>query len=297
MKSRAAARSSLGWAFGTAVSILFLALWGRAVVVDTETLSDSLSPLAASSVVADYVADWMSEEMVSSGVEPTMVGPTVDYLFASSAVVGVLDQVVVEMVRAAASTDPGGSSIDMAGLVGPAVPDVTSGLNDLGYAVTEAGVSDVVAGLDPLVIRSAGSPPVVGPGSPTASRLGMAALFAMAAIVVFGAGFVWLSDDRVGAVRHLLSRTALGGLSFAVFLRLGSWVLDPRGGRAPVQATLSAVAGSKWLVPLQIALVTGMVAAGIYFGRRWLRQEATTRSADGQSTPQEERPRSLSGSS
>ena len=296
MKTRAFTKSALGWAFGMAVSILFLALWGRAVVVDTDTLAESLAPLAETNIVRDYVADWMAEEMVDSGADPAMVEPTVENLLESSSVGGALDQFVGEVVFAAATTDPAGSVIDMAGLFGPTVPELTLGLSGLGYPVSEGHISEVVAGLDPFVVRRPGSEALVGPNSPTAARLGTAALLALLGLVIFGVGVVALADDRVAEIRMLLNRVAIGGLSFAVFLRLGSWVLDPSGGRAPVRSTLSELAGSKWFVPLQVALVAAVVAGSIYVGRRWLRRQGAFRSIDEPPTRQQGQSQSVSRS-
>ena len=296
MRSRGALRSSLGWAFGMSLSILFLALWGRAVVADTETLSDSLSPLARSGVVADLVADWMTEELTESGADAATVRPTVDFFFESSSVGDTVDQLVGEVVYAAAASSPEGSRIDMAALIAPAVPELTTGLAGMGYPVTESQVADVVAGLDPLVIRQPGSEAIVGPNSPTAARLGTAALVALLGIIVFGLGVVNLSEDRVGAVRELATRVAVGGLSFAVFLRLGSWVLDPSGGRAPVRSTLSELAGSKWMVPLQVAVVAGAIAGTIYLGRRWLKRRGVSLSPGAPPTQPRERELPRSGS-
>ena len=296
MRTRAATRSALGWAFGMSVSILFLSLWGRAVVVDTDTLAESLSPLAGSSVVVDYVGDWMADELVDSGADPQLVDPAVDYFFGTSSTARTLDQFAEEVVYAAASSDPAGATIDMRALVYPAVPDVTMGLNGLGYPVTEAGVSDVVAQLDPLVIRQPGSEALVGPSSPTATRLGTAAFIAFIAILAFGTAFVSLSEDRVTAIRSLLTRVAVGGLSFAVFLRVGSWVLDPAGGRAPVPETLSGLAGSKWAVPLQVAAVAGTIAGMIYLARMGLKRAGVIQSPNGPPRRPRERRKSLSRS-
>jgi hypothetical protein len=286
----------MAWAYGMAVSVLFLALWGRAVVIDTDALAESLSPLAGSSAVVDVVGDWMAEEMVDSGADPGLVQPAIDYYFQSSSVGHTLDQFAVEVVGAAASSDPDGAAIDMAGLLGPAVPDLAVGLVDLGYPVTEGEVADVVRGLDPLVIRQPGTDAIVGPNSPTAARLGTAALLALLSLLALGYGYVTLSEDRVGAVRSLLNRIAVGGLSFALFLRLGAWVLDPEGGRAPVPETLSSVAGSKWAVPLQVAVVAALIAGAIYLTRRWIRRRGGLPLPGGRSTPRRERSESISGS-
>lgn len=294
MKGRMAVRSTLGWAFGMSVSILFLSLWGRAVVVDTDTLADSLSPLAGSGVVTDFVGDWMAGEMVDAGADPSMVEPATDYYLQSSEVGDTLDQLVVEIVHATASSDPEGATIDMAALFSPSVPDLSAGLTAMGFGVRESQVADLVEQFDPLVIRQPGAESIVGPNSKTAARLGTAALLAVIALIGFGVAYVAISEDRVGAIRNLATRVAVGGLSFAVFLRLGSWVLDPDHGRAPVQETLSALAHSKWLVPLQVAVVAGVVAGVIYFGRRKLRPVEASRSPDAQSKPRSEQRESLS---
>lgn len=290
------ARSTLGWAFGISVSILFLAIWGRSVVVDTDTLAESLSPLANSGIVVGFLSDWMSDELLESGADPATVEPTVDLFFNSSAIGETFDRFALEVVHAAASTDPEGAAIDMADLVQPTVPELTTGLVAMGYAVTEDSIAAVVAQFDPLVIGQPGSEPLVGLNSQTAARLGTAALLASTALLVFGAAFVWLSEDRVRATRRLLNRVAVGGLSFAVFLRVGSWVLDPEGGRASVPETLSSLAGSKWAVPLQVAFVSALLAAGIYFVRRLFRRVGVFPSPDEPPTPPSERRELLSES-
>lgn len=289
-----AARSTLGWAFGMSVSILLLSLWGRAVVVDTDTLADSLSPLAGAGVVTDFVGDWMADEMVDAGADPAMVEPAVDHYLQSSEVGNTLDQLVEETVHAAASSDPAGATIDMAALFRPSVPDTAAGLSAMGFGVTEGQVADVVEQFDPLVIRQPGAEAIVGPNSQTAARLGTAALLAVLALIGFGLGYVAISEDRVGAIRSLATRVAVGALSFAVFLRVGSWVLDPDRGRAPVQETVSVLARSKWLVPLEVAVVAGVIAGLIYVGRRMFRPAGESLSPDELSTPPSEQPESLS---
>ena len=288
------ARSTFGWAFGMAVSVLLLALWGRAVVVDTGTLAESLSPQSTSTHVTGYLTTWVEDEMVASGADPAGVEDEAGRLFTSPAVARTLDQLIVELVAAAASTAPAGSSVDVAGVVAPSVPDVATGMAGLGYPISETEVSEVVASMEPLVVREPGTPALVGPNSVTATRLGTAALLAVLALLLLGYGFVSLSQDRLSAVRSLLTRVALGGLSFAIFLKLGSWVLDPSGGRAPVQASVSAVAGSKWAVPLVVAIVAAAVAAVVYLVRR--RLLPVQPDGYGRFDDTEERPMSLSGS-
>lgn len=280
------------WAFGLAVSVLLIALWGRAVVIDSEALGDTLAPLSHSGLVTGFLTDWMADQLTDSGVDEPALRQVLD----ASAVGGSLDRFVGEVVGAAASTDPAGSSVDMAAILDPAVPELTSGLVGMGYPVSEGQVAALVAGFDPLTIRPPGTMALIGPGSPTAARLGTAALLAVFAMVVFGAGVVGLSEDRIAAVRSLATRLAVGGLSFAVLLRLGAWVVDPSGGRSPVPSTLSALADSKWLVPLEIAFFAGVLSGGIYLVKKWKRREEASPSPDGQATPQADQPQSLSRS-
>lgn len=261
-------RATLGWAFGISLSVLLVSIWGRAVVADTDTLAESLAPLAQTDAVVEFVADWMGDEMVESGIAPEIVEPTVRYFVESSAVGQAADELAAEVVAAAASTDPGGSNIDVRALLVPAVPEVALGLGGLGIEIDEAKVRGVVEGLEPLAIRAPDQPAWVGPSSETASRLGIASLLAVVAMLVFGWGFLALSVDRVAGLRSLLQRVSIGALSFAVFLRLGAWVIDPSGGRAPVPQTVSNLAESKWLIPLQIAVVAAVFAAVAYLLRR-----------------------------
>lgn len=296
MTARKVFNSSAAWAFGFSVTILFIALWGRAVVVDTETLGESLKPLSGSVFVMDVFEDWMADELGDAGYAPEIAEPAVDLLFESSATAGALDDFVGEVVDAAASPDPAGSSVDMASLLGPAVQEVTQGLNDLGIPADQSEVATTVAALDPLVIREPGSSTLVGPESPAAARLGTAAVFAILGMVAFGYLAVVSSYDRIAAVRGLFTRVAVGGFGFALLLLIGSWITDPDGGRAPLAETASAVAGSKWMVPFQIGAVAAAVALSIYLIRRGLTRGAASPQEDGQSKPQRARHLSRSGS-
>lgn len=296
MTARSAVRATTAWAFGLSVTVLFIALWGRAVVIDTDALAESLAPFADSALVGDIVGDWMKDELVDSGYAPEVVDPTVGVILESSATATAMDSFVADVVRAAASSDPSGSSVDVASLLAPTAPEVASGLAGMGVEATESDVSSIVSHLDPMVIRRPGSAALVGPESPAASRLGTAALLAVLGIIAFGYAAVVSSEDRIAAVRELFSRVAVGGLGFAILLLIGSWITDPRGGRAPVPETISEIASSKWVVPLQIGLVAGGIAISIYLGRRWLRQLGGSRSRDGSPKLPEEQDLSLAES-
>jgi hypothetical protein len=278
------------------VTILLIALWGRAVAVDTDQLAESLAPLSDSGAVVDVFAGWMAEELVDSGYERDLVDPTIAYVLQTSATAGTLDAFVGDVVTAAASPGPEGSAVDVASLLAPAVPEVTAGLTELGLPAEQGEVASVVAGLDPMVVLEPGEAALIGPASPAATRLGTAALLAFLGMIAFGYLAVVSSEDRVAAVRGLFGRVAVGGVGFAILLLIGSWITDPRGGRAPVSETISGLTSSKWVEPLQIGLVAAVVPAVIYVGRRWLRREEASRSGDESPTLPQEQQLSRSGS-
>lgn len=274
--------------------MLFIALWGRAVVVDTDTLAESLAPMSDSAVVADVFAGWMADELVDAGYAPEVVDPAVDFVLESSTTASAMDAIVGEVVLAAASSDPGGSAVDVAPLLAPAVPEVTEGLSELGLPTNEPELASIIAELDPMVVREPGSTALVGPESPAAVRLGTAAMLAIVGMVVFGYATVATSEDRIAAVRGLFTRVAVGGFGFAILLLVGSWITDPSGGRAPVPETISTIASSKWLVPFRVGVAAAVVAGSIYVIRRWLKRGEGFRSSDGPATLPEERHPSLS---
>jgi hypothetical protein len=237
------------WVFGLATTVLLLSFWGRAVVVDTDELAENLGPLSESEEVTGRFSDWMTTQLVDSGVPSDAAGEAATLSLFTPEVKQALASLVGAVVDAAAEPAPEGTAVDMASIFAPTVPAVTASLASQGIPVPESQVAAIVAGLDPLVIREAGEAPMVGPVSPVARRLGIASVLALVAQIVFGAIYALVADNRIKAMRTLSTRFAVGALTFALLLKLGSWVLDPGGGRAPVSESLSEMADSKWLIP------------------------------------------------
>jgi hypothetical protein len=286
-RSRRFAVGVAGWVFGLASTVLLVGIWGRAVVVDTNELADTLSPLAAGDMVSDRLATWLEAELVNAGVDGVGASVAADQVLAHPSVGPVLEQLVAEGVEAAASGDPGGGTVDVAAILLPASGQITTGLNEAGVPVTNEQVEAALARLDPLVIRDASDQPFVGASSPLAANLGTAAMLGALLMLFAGTAYIVMSMDRMRAFRALLTRFALGALSFAVLLRLGSWLVDPEGGRAPFRESFALLANSKWMVPLTIGLVA--MAAAIVFRvfRRRVRPAAGSRSEDGRPIRQE----------
>lgn len=268
------------WVFGLASTVLLIGMWGRAVVTDTERLAESLDPMAGSSLVADRFAAWLEEELVEAGVDPVQAGDAGAGVVGHPEVTAVLEDLVAATVAAAATDDPDGSVVDVAELLRPRVEAITAGLNSAGLPVTTAQVVSAIDGLEPLVIRAPGQAALIGASSPLAANLGTAVLGALALMVGSGWVYVRASPDRIRAMRSLLQRFGLGAFSFAVLLRLGSWVTDPEGGRAPVGETLSRLADSKTMLPLLLGLGALAGAGALWLGRRRVRSRGGTPSRD-----------------
>lgn len=243
-----------------ATTVLLLSFWGRAVVVDTDGLADNVAPLSESEEVTGRFSDWMTTQLVDSGVPPETAGEAATLSLFTPEVKQALASLVLEVVDAAAEPGPEGTAVDMAAIFAPTVPAVTASLASQGIPAPEAQVAAIVSGLDPLVIREPGEEPIVGPASPVARRLGIASVLAVVSMVVFGAIYVLVSNNRVRAMRTLSTRFAVGALTFALLLKLGSWVLDPGGGRAPVSESVSELADSKWLIPAFIGAAASIAA-------------------------------------
>ena len=248
------------WVFGLATIVLLLSFWGRAVVVDTDELADNVAPLSESEEVTGRFSDWMTTQLVDSGVPEDAAGEATTLSLFTPEVKLALASLVGEVVNAAAEPAPEGSAVDMASIFAPTVPAVSASLASQGIPAPEAQVAAIVARLDPLVIREPGEEPMVGPASPVARRLAIAAVLAGVAMVVFGAIYVLVPDNKVRAMRTLSTRFAVGALTFALLLKLGSWVLDPGGSRAPVSESVSELADSKWLIPAFIGVAASIAA-------------------------------------
>jgi len=292
---RSTTRATAGWVFGLAATILFISVWGRAIVVDTDGLAEAAAPLAGSATVVGLFADWLGEELEDNGVDPSLAAPAVDYVLETTEVGSAIDEFVREVVAAASLPGSEAASVDIAGLLTPVVPEITDTLAAAGVPVDNADVANAVAGLEPLTVRRASASPYVGVNSPIANRLGTAAVLALLVMVMTGWVAVVVSRDRMLEARRLLSRLALGGLSFGILLRIGSWVLDPVGGRAPIPESLSLLVGSKWMVPISIASVSAVLAVTIWGVRRLVRRREGSPMQDERSTQEQEPHLSLQG--
>lgn len=267
-------RGCAGWIFGLAVSVFLISMWGRSVVSDGDTLAQAAEPLSATNQVAAIVSNWLREEMIDAGFPADAARTAADDVVGSPGLAGAMGRLTVEVTRAAASPGPGEAVVDAAAILLPAVPDLTRALSmATGSPIDESSVAAAVSSLDPIVVVAEGQSRAVGPSSTAASRLGVASVLALSTMAVVGWALVATTDEeRLVELRKLLNRVALGALSFTVMLRLGSWVLSPRGGRAPVSEAMSVITASKWMVPFIVSLSAGTLALAAHETKRALRR-------------------------
>lgn len=289
MSNKRVLKGVYAWLFGLATTVFLISMWGRAVVIDVDTLQASATPLTESSAIVDIFTGWLDRELVDTGVEQAVADAVVEDVLDRSSVIAALGEFTGEVVVAASAPGPEPATVDVSGLLRPAVPEIGAVLNVAGVPITESRLTQVVDGIDPLVVKAEGAEPYIGPSSPTAGRLGTAAVLALAVMAATG----WLSiasaEDRMAEARSLLSRVALGALSFAILLKAGSWVLDPAGGRAPLAESASRVASAKWFHPLAVSLVASLAATAVWLRRRYVKPTAESRSTDEPPTPPRER--------
>ncbi|HEX6947343.1 MAG TPA: hypothetical protein VF246_08335 [Acidimicrobiia bacterium] len=265
-------RSAAFWVFGLSLSVFLGSMWGRTVVSDGEALAEAARPLAETSQVASIVSNWLRQEMVEAGVPEGPARTAAEDVVTTPALAEAMSRLTVEVTLAAASPGPGRAVVDAATILMPAVPDLAAALSvATGAQIDEQSVAETVRSLDPIVVVAEDGERVIGPSSAAASRLGVATVLALATMLVVGWGLVATSDERLVELRKLANRVAMGALSFTVMLRLGSWVLSPRGGKAPVSEALSVIAASKWMVPFVVALIAGAFALAAHETRRVLR--------------------------
>lgn len=253
--------AALLWVFGLATTGLYVSLWGRAVAADTATVQRAAALAAGSELVTDRVVQWLIDGMPDTEanvpsaeeIRQVLTRPEVE-----AAVAGLL----TELVRAASLPEGELLVVDLGAELAPAAPVIAEELASLGYPVSVEAVEAGLHSLRPLVVRSPGQQPLVGPESPTVRNLSLATLATLGAMVGTGAAAAALAEDRRKMLRSLLSRIAVAGLSFVVWLRLGAWILDPGEGRAPARRALAELARSNLGVPVAVTVAAAVAWLG-----------------------------------
>lgn len=263
------------WVFGLSTTLLLVGLWGRAVVVDQDTVARSTEAALSTELVTERVYDWIGEGLATSaGISDEQADQVLaqvqEYPEAAAAV-----DTLIESTVAALIAPPGeDTTIDVAALLVPLVPDVVAEIEAQGLAVPEGAVEEAVESLDPVEL-DAGEAVSVGVVTEQArSVLTLGVLVAALMLLVSGSAAVVLSEERWPMLRSLFIRIAFSALSFAIFFRLGGWVLDPDGGRSPLRRSGAILMESNLGVFLAIGAGAALLALTIWIVRRPVRRNA-----------------------
>ncbi len=172
-----------------------------------------------------------------------------------------MEAIVTDLV-AAASAPPGSeTTIDVATALEPLRPTLIEAFTTASVDASPAEVDGFLRQIERLVLTSSERAVADQPVTSARSTLTLVLLAGAAGIATFGAAATWLSDERIRMVRSLGNRLVVSALTFAVFLRIGAWAVDPRGGRSTVREVGSILLGSNLPAVLFVAL--GGVAVSV----------------------------------
>ncbi len=115
-----------------------------------------------------------------------------------------------------------------------------------------------IESLPPVEIRPPSADPPLGPDGTVTTALTVATGLGAATMTASGLGLAWLAENRRLMIRSLLNRMTVSALTFALMLRVGSWVVDPRGGRSPLRAVAGEVLATRWWLPAMLGATAGI---------------------------------------
>lgn len=253
------ARGTSFWLFGLSASILIGSLWGSAVTGSRNTVASVVEDLAAEQIAQDRFAGWIIDGLRSVDVivpdDANVAGRILAMPETEQVVAGLTDQLVDAAFAPAGTT----ATVDPASALLPAVPAITRVLTDEGVAAGEGEIAALVSSIEPIPLDDISEFRVTSSAARASAALSLAAALAAVSMLTFGGGAVFLSPDRIAALRNLAYRLMLTSLSLAVMLQLGSWIADPRGGATPLAAGVSTLLGSHTYIPLAVAAAAAVV--------------------------------------
>lgn len=272
LRARAFALAVVLWAFGLATTTLLVGVWGRSVVNDSETLSSSALAALDPDTVSDQIAAWVLSEALSvPGVPETTAETIVRGVATSASARLAIESVVTDIVDAAAAPAGSETTIDVAAAIEPLRPVVVTALEEAGVSATPAEVDGFLRQLEGLVLTSAERTASVGAISTARSTLTTVMLVGGAGLLVFGAAALRLSEDRSVMMRSLANRLIVSSLTFALFLRIGAWAVDPGGGRSALRESSAILLASNTRSVLLIAAAGLVVSTVTSIGIRRVR--------------------------
>jgi hypothetical protein len=248
-------------------------VWGRSITNDTTTLSESALAALDPDTVARQIADWLAAEAGTlPGVPESTIAAVVEGVVASPPARLAIESLVVDIVDAAAAPAGSETVLDVASAIEPLRPVVVASLTDAGVPASPADVDGFLRQIEGLVLTSAQRTAASDTLSTARSTLTTVMLVGAAGLIVFGAMALRLADDRSRMLRSLANRLIVSSLTFALFLRIGAWAVDPRGGRSPLRESGAILLGSNIRAVMTIAAAGVVVSVFTSVGIRQVRR-------------------------
>lgn len=264
------------WAFGLATTTLLVGVWGRSVTSATATLSESALAALDPDVVSDQIAGWLLSETSSlPGVPKSTAETVVRGVTGSPKARIAIESVVTDVVNAAAAPAGSQTVIDVAAAIEPLRPVLIASLEQAGVDATAAEVDGFLRQIEQLVLSSVERRAPAGSIATARSTLTTVMLVGAAGLAVFGVAALRLSDDRPRMMRSLANRLIVSSLTFALFLRIGAWAVDPRGGRSPLRESGAILLASNIATVLMIAATGVIVSSAMTLGIRRVKSRRT----------------------
>ena len=261
-RSRAIILAVVLWAFGLSTTTLLVGVWGRSVTGDDVAMTASALALLDTDAVTDQITEWMATEAASvPGVPGAAIAPVLRSAADSPPARIAVEAIVTDLVTAASAPPGSETTIDVAAALEPLRPVLIDAFATASIDASPAEVDGFLRQIERLVLTSSERAVAGQPVTSARSTLTLVLLAGAAGLAVFGAAATWLSDDRIRLIRSLGNRLVVSALTFAVFLRVGAWAVDPRGGRSPVREMGSVLLGSN--LPAVLFVAAGGIAVSV----------------------------------
>jgi hypothetical protein len=268
-RAHSVAHATALWVFGVATTLVLAGLWGRAAVTDPLTLGRAAEAVLESRVVQERISEWLVDGMAALDEAGDAGAAAVVAAVDARPEVDAARDALIDDVVAAALAPPGSRrEVDVAAAVALLVPVVLEEVDRAGLgadpallerSLTQAGevVLDGGTGtwLDGLAVRA----------QTALTRVMVVGLLGMA---IAAAGAIWLSEERSRHVRSLILRLGVSAATFALFLRLGAWAVDPAGGRSPLAAGSAALLSARGEILMAVAMAAAAALGTITVVRR-----------------------------
>ncbi|MGI9666000.1 MAG: hypothetical protein ACR2N2_02705 [Acidimicrobiia bacterium] len=250
------------WAFGFATSLLLVGLWGRTVVVDTETVQETAETVVDAELVTERVNDWLAAGLESAVATDSQTAQAVAEAVASQPQFEVaIDTIVADVVAglfADAGEDP---VVNIEQALAPLVPVLTRELAAQDVPVETQRIEEALDAAAVIELDTGDARTVAAVVQDARAVLTTVVLLAALALAVLGSVALVLAERRYAMVRTLAVRVFLASITYALLFRVASWALDPNRGRSPILGGGSVVLGSNGHVFLIAAAIATLVAS------------------------------------